>query len=214
MIWHWPSPWQWCTAENFKIILFLQRIKITAWKILILDNFTYKCMLGFWNQQQNLRQFWILSVPNYCTLLKDSILGAKKGKNLGLFFLTFDEVSVIMPTAIPSQIIVGLNVDIQRSDGKLSMTFTLFKRKQLTQPSVHTCKLLQCTAARRFEKSKYFFQNNIIWLTMDWLWQEMNDQVQNHNCDAQNVVLSSVMYVLLLDFQTLNCCWYNNVAWS
>ena len=38
------------------------------------------------------------------------------------FCTPIDDKSVTMPTAIPSQIVVGLNVDIQRSDGKLSLS--------------------------------------------------------------------------------------------
>ena len=59
----------------------------------------------------------------YCSLIQ--FFGSQKIFLLYKDFFhsySIDEKSVIMPTAIPSQIVVGLNVDIQRSDGKLSLS--------------------------------------------------------------------------------------------
>ena len=57
----------------------------------------------------------------YCSLIQ--FFGSQKIFLLHKDFCTpVDDKSVIMPTAIPSQIVVGLNVDIQRSDGKLSLS--------------------------------------------------------------------------------------------
>ena len=57
----------------------------------------------------------------YCSLIQ--FFGSQKIFLLHKEFCTpIDDKSVIMPTAIPSQIVVGLNVDIQRSDGKLSLS--------------------------------------------------------------------------------------------
>ena len=121
--WHWPSPWQWNPAESlwtqfYDLFMKFLNLKTQFFQSLKNTNVSHLKPAEYFATLLNSFSTCFL----YCSLIQ--FFGSQK-KNFLLhkdFCTPIDDKSVIMPTAIPSQIVVGLNVDIQRSDGKLSLS--------------------------------------------------------------------------------------------